>query len=111
MFSVYNDAINNVVYTADSVGRIKERTYNQSTYNVGESLEALQADDNLQTAQDDDGWPDADTTTAQDAIAECQQNADAGNTPPAFTGNFHVEGTASCYTGSCLLYTSPSPRD
>ena len=35
MFSVYNDAINNVVYTADSVGRIKERPYNQSTYNVG----------------------------------------------------------------------------
>ena len=36
VFSVYNDAINNVVYTADSVGRIKERPYNQSTYNVGD---------------------------------------------------------------------------
>ena len=104
MFSVYNDAINNVVYTADSVGRIKERPYNQSTYNVGESLEALQADSNLQTAQDDDGWPDADTTTAQDAIAECQQNADAGNTPAAFTGDFHVEGTASCYTGKTFTF-------
>ena len=76
VFSVYNDALNNVVLIADRDGNIKERPYNQSTYNVGESLEALQADSNLQTAQDDDGWPDSDTTTEQDAIAECQQNAD-----------------------------------
>ena len=104
VFSVYNDALNNVVLIADRDGNIKERPYNQSTYNVGESLEAQQADSNLQTAQDDDGWPDADTTTEQDAIAECQQNADAGNTPPAFTGNFHVEGTASCYTGDTFTF-------
>ena len=104
MFSVYNDTINSKILIADRDGRIKEREYNQSTYNVGESLEALQADSNLQTAIDDDGGPDVDTTTAQDAIAECQRNADADNTPPAFTSNFHVEGTASCYTGNTFTF-------
>ena len=104
MFSVFNDSINSTVFIADRDGNVKERSYNQSTYNVGESLEALQADSNLQTAQDDDGWPDADTTTAQDAIAECQENADAGAATPAFTGDFHVEGTASCYTGSTFTF-------
>ncbi len=104
VFSVYNDVINSKILIADRDGRVKEREYNQSTYNVGESLEALQADSNLQTAQDDDNWPDDDTTTAQDAIAECQRNKDADNTPPAFTGDFHVEGTASCYTGSTFTF-------
>ena len=104
MFSVFNDTINSTVFIADRDGNLKERSYNQSTYNVGESLEALQADSNLQTAIDDDGGPDVDTTTAQDAIAECQRNADADNTPPAFTSNFHVEGTASCYTGSTFTF-------
>ena len=104
MFSVYNDAINNVVHTADRDGRIKSRTYNQASYSVGESLEAIQADDNFQTARDDDGWPDdTDTTTAQDLISECQKNAD-GTGDPALTTDFHVAGTASCYTGTTFTF-------
>ena len=105
MFSVFNDAINNQVFISDRDGRLTALEYNSSSTSIGESLEAEQADSNFQTAQDDDGWPDNDVTTEQDAIAECQQNADAGSATPAFTGPFRAEGTASCYEGRTFTFS------
>ena len=106
MFSIFNDAINNKVLVADHEGEITEHTYSAGSANISDSLEGKQADSNLNTAQETDGddcdETDLDGCAAQDAIAVCQTNADAG-------GVFNLTGTASCYIGSTFTFEGLLP--
>jgi len=111
MFSVYNDAINSQVLIADRDGTIIRRPYNQTSVSIGDSLEADIADTNFAEAIDADGGSDTDVSTAQDAIAVCQRNADADAATPSFTGPFYTDGTASCYIGTSFTFEMGEMED
>ena len=102
MFSIYNDAIANKVLVSDNNGTITEHTYSAGSQSVEESLEGQIASGNLETALETDGGVDSDVSTAQDAIAACQTNTDAG-------GSFHADGTASCYMGTTFTFEGLLP--
>ena len=103
MFSIYNDAVNNRVLVSDSEGNIQTHTYSSGSMSISDTKEGIAASRNLSTALDSDGGIDTDITTAQDAIATCQTNADAG-------GTFHATGTASCFKGTKFIFEGLNPE-
>jgi type IV pilus assembly protein PilY1 len=103
MFSIYNDAINNRVLVSDNDGNIQTHTYSSGSMSIADTKEGIRTSRNLNTALDSDGGIDTDTTTAQDAIAACQTNTDAG-------GTFHATGTASCFRGTKFTFEGLNPE-
>ena len=102
--SIYNDYIGNKVLISDVDGEITTHAYSAGSMSVGDSLEGKRASANLADAQTTDGGDDSDTMTAQDLIAVCQSNDDVTD------ADFHVAGTASCYTGTTFTFEGLTPN-
>ena len=127
MFSVFNDAINSTVYMANHEGQITAYPYSSGSVSVQDSLEAIKAGENLDTAFTADGGdnsldpdhssycdssddPDViQNCTNQDAIAVCQLN---DTTVMTTTGLFHSDaaGTASCFKGKEFRFSDIKPQ-
>ena len=103
MVSIYNDSIGNRVLVADVEGNITQYTYSSGSMSVEQSLEGIQASTNLDDALTEDGGDDSDVTTVQDSIAVCQSNDDVTG------GDFHSDGTASCYIGTTFTFEGLTP--
>ncbi len=104
MFSVYNDSINHKVLIADHTGAITEKPYLPESLSWDQSREAQTANFNQVEAEDDDADRTDDETPAQDAIDECQTNAESG-------GDFAGNGTNACYRGNTLSFELDTPED
>ena len=100
MFSIFNDTVNGVVLVADKDGNIDPHFYEDDSFHISDSLEAVKAEFNQQVAYDADIATDStgDTYTEQDNIATCQDNDDASS------GSFRIDGTNACYKGTSFTF-------
>ena len=100
MFSIFNDTVNGVVLVADKDGNIDRHFYEDDSFHISDSLEAVKAEFNQQVAYDADIAADStgDTYTEQDDIATCQDNDDASS------GSFRIDGTNACYKGTSFTF-------
>ena len=101
MFSVYNDR-SGTVYIANKDGNIESHTYSRGSLSIGESLEAIRAQTNQNTAEAADLVLDADGDdfTNRDVVATCQSNDDI----TTGTGTFARDGDNACYKGKSWTF-------
>ena len=100
MYSIYNDAVNNIVYYADKDGNITPYSYISDYYNINESREARKADRNQSKAEKTD--PQGCTTAAdcieQVRVSVCETSVD-----------FHQNGNTACYIGNTFTFDFVAP--
>ena len=101
LFSIYNDTINNKVLFANHEGHISEYPYMATNYSLDVSEEARRANDNIRNAETTDDNRGDGLTTEQDAIVDCQSEADVTDR------DFAVNGTNACYEGKIWSWAMP----